>query len=105
MANLRIEFDCGAGLSLRRTDQAPLRPIGSLGLAYRVILLSQPAAKLMGPFGAITLVVNVAAALERHDELKHRRHGPEREQVAAIPDRCMGNPSYPRYGTRFVIHL
>ena len=51
------------------------------------------------------LLVPPAAALECHDELKHRRHGPEREQVPAIPDRCMGNPSYPRYGTRFVIHL
>ena len=85
----------GAGLSLRRTDCAPSRRIGSLGVAYRVIVLNRPAAKLMGLFGAITLVVNVAAALECHDELKHRWHGPEREQVPAIPDRCMGNRRTP----------
>lgn len=50
--------------------------LGALGVgvlastAYRVIALNQPAAELMGIFGAIALVVNVAAAFVL---LPHRR--------------------------------
>jgi hypothetical protein len=50
--------------------------------AYRVVVLSQPEADLMGPFGSSALVVNVAAALAGATS-ERRRERPRRLTVFA----------------------